>query len=219
MTAANKFRFAGFLTFLFVVAAFYIFVPERFSDWVFVVSVLLFGASLGMMMYWRVGNDPATAAVGLALVLRPTLVLVSLAAVIFCLMDWRKSAMVADLLWLLDLVFYLVMISTTVEHIQALQLEHRVSDWYNQTDRRFKEIAVVLSGTPQEKDFEKLQEAFRLSNRLVCDNAREVEAQITEVLETLTDPQAFQAQAKILSDLIKQRDLLLREMINRKADR
>ena len=109
MNAASKFRLLGALTFVFVVVAFYVFVPERFTEPVFAVAVLLFAASIGMQMYWRVGNDPATAAIGLALVLRPLLIPISLLAVVCAYFDWREVAIVLELLWFLALAAYWVL--------------------------------------------------------------------------------------------------------------
>lgn len=216
MNAASKFRLLGALTFVFVVAAFYIFVPERFTEPVFAVAVLLFGASIGMQMYWRVGNDPAAAAIGLALVLRPLLIPVSLLAVVCAYFDWREVAIVLELLWFLALAAYWVLLSTTKKHIEAVQQEHRVSDWYTETDARLKELELEFTGDNREA-FLKITESFRLSNRRRCDESQAVEAEITEALATLTG-NADAATLDKIAKLIARRDLLLRQMLNKKRD-
>ena len=208
MNAASKFRLLGALTFVFVVAAFYIFVPERFTEPVFAVAVLLFGASMG--------NDPAAAAIGLALVLRPLLIPVSLLAVICAYFDWREVAIVLELLWFLALAAYWVLISTTKKHIEAVQQEHRVSDWYTETDARLKELELEFTGDNREA-FLKITESFRLSNRRRCDESQAVEAEITEALSTLTG-NADAATLDKIAKLIARRDLLLRQMLNKKRD-
>ena len=216
MNAASKFRLLGALTFVFVVVAFYIFLPERFTEPVFAVAVLLFGASVGMQMYWRVGNDPAAAAIGLALVLRPLLVVISLLAVIGAYFSWNKTALVFELLWLLGLVAYWVLISTTKQHIRAVQNEHKISSWYRETDARLKELEFEFRGTNREA-FDHLTETFRLANRFDCEQCREVEAEITQMLLTVT----AQTDASTLTDiekLIARRDLILRRTINEKKD-
>ena len=216
MNAASKFRLLGALTFVFVVAAFYIFVPERFTEPVFAVAVLLFGASIGMQMYWRVGNDPAAAAIGLALVLRPLLIPVSLLAVVCAYFDWREVAIVLELLWFLALAAYWVLLSTTKKHIEAVQQEHRVSDWYTETDARLKELELEFTGDNREA-FLKITESFRLSNRRRCDESQAVEAEITKALSTLTGD-ADTATLDKIAKLIAQLDLLLRQMLNKKRD-
>lgn len=216
MNAASKFRLLGALTFVFVVAAFYIFVPERFTEPVFAVAVLLFGASIGMQMYWRVGNDPAAAAIGLALVLRPLLIPVSLLAVVCAYFDWREVAIVLELLWFLALAAYWVLLSTTKKHIEAVQQEHRVSDWYTETDARLKELELEFTGDNRDA-FLKITESFRLSNRRRCDESQAVEAEITEALATLTG-NADAATLDKIAKLIARRDLLLRQMLNKKRD-
>ncbi len=216
MNAASKFRLLGALTFVFVVVAFYVFVPERFTEPVFAVAVLLFAASIGMQMYWRVGNDPATAAIGLALVLRPLLVVISLIAVICAYFVWNKTALVFELLWLLGLVAYWVLISTTKQHIQSVQNEHKVSAWYRDTDARLKELELEFTGDNRDA-FLKITESFRLSNRRRCDESQAVEAEITEALSTLTG-NADAATLDKIAKLIARRDLLLRQMLNKKRD-
>lgn len=216
MNAASKFRLLGALTFVFVVVAFYVFVPERFTEPVFAVAVLLFAASIGMQMYWRVGNDPATAAIGLALVLRPLLVVISLIAVICAYFVWNKTALVFELLWLLGLVAYWVLISTTKQHIQSVQNEHKVSAWYRDTDARLKELELEFTGDNREA-FRQLTETFRLSNRFDCQECHALEAEITQALSTVTAA----AEAGALNNiekLIARRNLIIRRVINEKKD-
>ena len=97
-----------------------------------------------------------------------------------------------------------------------MQQEHRVSDWYTETDTRLKELDLEFTGDNRDA-FLKITESFRLSNRRRCDESQAVEAEITKALSTLTGD-ADAATLDKIAKLIARRDLLLRQMLNKKRD-
>lgn len=218
MTASTRFSIVRALAFAVVLGIIFIFRPEGWSDWLFSLNAVLLAGSLASLFFWRIGRDPARAAIGFPLVARPLLFVASAAAFALTLWGWRKCAMSLDLVWLLILVFNWMMYRSVVEHIDAVQAEHAASDWHRETSDFLKMLRTEPADADAARALRRLEEEFRLSNKFAAPQAATVEAEISRELAQLRgellDGAAFSERAERIRRLFARRNAILAARLN-----
>ena len=221
MSVAMRFRGIRVLAFLLVLGIIYIFQPDAWADWLFTVTSVAFAGSLASYFFWSVKGDPARSALGYLMLGRLALIAVSSLAFGLYFLDWRKVTMALDLVWCFVLIFNWVMYRSVVEHIDAVQSEHAVSNWYQETSQSFKLLKTEPLSPENLNVLTKLQETFRYSNRFQCEQSQVLEAQISAEMIALAasaqDRDTFAQKAGEIERLLKQRNLLLAQQLNSKA--
>lgn len=220
MSASTRFNIVRVLAFVVVLGIISIFKGDTWGDWLFAVTSVLLAFSVSLLCYWNVKNDPARSALGLPLVIRPVLVVISLAAFVFILLGWRKSSMAFDLIWIFAFVLNWALYRSTVEHINATQSEHAASAWYDTTKEELLILKTKTSAPASLKELQSLEEEFRLSNKLANSKTEDIEQKISLELSYLSkeldDSAALSKRSAHIKQLLAQRNIVISRHINKK---
>lgn len=222
MKPVVTFSLVRLLAFAVILAMSYILMPQGWSDWLYILNVVLFALSAAFFFYWRIGKDPARNALGVLMAARPAMLGVAALALMFCIMGMRRISLSLDLIWVFLWAFSAALLSGAISHISAVQKEHRTSNWYKEVDDGLRNLGVAVGGTPCQQSYRALREDFRLSNKITCELAAATESEISSLLAQLegetSDPDRFEQTAKKMRQLLARRNQQISRQLNDNDD-
>ena len=218
MKSSISFRLLGILAFALVLGILWIFLPDNWQDWLFCVNAVLLAFSISRLFYLRIGRDPATSAVGFALVERPLLIGIAVVGFVLCLLDWRKASMSVDLIWCFVFIANFTIFSAAKDHIAAVQQEHSTSHWYEESVQTLRQLSPLVTDPKCQKALRQLQDDFRFSNKINCSATTDLETRLTADIAQLADAkdnaEQFEKICFAMKQSLAQRNSLIAQNLN-----